>query len=112
MSDVTDDKPDFLDADFRTRLPGGIAGTLQADISDEINLIDLGIAVGVGTNIRSGAGSFFIVSRYTWGLTNIFENPHESECCDFPGPIELNNRGLQILTGYTFPLGSNRSRSR
>ncbi len=101
-----------LDADFITRLPGGIAGTLVADISDEIELVDLGIVVGVGTKVRTGEGSFFIVGRYTWGLTNIFENPHESECCDFPGPVDLNNRGLQILTGYTFPLGSNRNRSR
>lgn len=101
-----------LGADFITRLPGGIAGTLVADISDEINLIDLGIAVGVGTRIRTGKGSFFILSRYTLGLTNIFENPNESKCCDFPGPVDLNNRGLQVLTGYTFPLGSNRNRSR
>jgi len=101
-----------LDADFITRLPGGIAGTLVADISDEIELVDLGIVVGVGTKLRTGEGSFFILGRYTWGLTNIFENPHESECCDFPGPVDLNNRGLQILTGYTFPLGSNRIRSR
>ena len=67
-----------LGADFFTRLPGGIAGTLEADISDEINLIDLGIVVGVGTKVRTGKGSFFIVSRYTLGLTNIFDNPNES----------------------------------
>lgn len=101
-----------LGADFITRLPGGIAGTLVADISEEIKLVDFGIAAGVGTRIRAGEGSFFIVSRYTWDLTNVFDNPHESDCCDFPGPVDLNNRGLQVLTGYTFPLGSNRSRSR
>ena len=101
-----------LSADFFTRLPGGIAGTIDTDISEDINLVDLGIAVGVGTRIRTGKGSFFVVSRYTLGLTNVFDNPNESKCCDFPGPVDLNNRGLQVLTGYTFPLGSNRNRSR
>ena len=101
-----------LGADFYTLLPGGIAGFTPTDISDEIKPIDFGIVVGGGTRIHTGTGSFFIAGRYTWGLTNIFDDENESECCDFTGPVELNNRGLQILTGYTVPIGSNRSRSR
>lgn len=100
-----------LAADFFTLLPGGIAGFTPADISDEIKLIDFGIVVGGGTRIHTGTGSFFIAGRYTWGLTNIFDDENESECCDFTGPVDLNNRGFQVLTGYTFPIGSNRSRS-
>ncbi len=106
-----------LGADFHALLPGGHSpppgpASTPVDISEDIKLIDVGIAVGAGMRIRSGKGSFFIVSRYSIGLTNIYDFPYTTDCFDCVGPVELNNRGLQVLAGYTFPLGTNRSRLR
>lgn len=101
-----------LGADLHALLPGGMSAFTPVDISEDVKLIDVGIAVGAGMRMRSGNGSFFIVNRYTIGLTNIYDFPYETDCFDCLGPVELNHRGLQVMTDYTFPLGSNRSRSR
>lgn len=96
-----------LGAHFHALLPGGMnagPGGTPVDISDKMKLIDAGIALGIGTKVRSGNASYFIQSRYTFGLTNVEDRPDRGWWGDGPGQLKVYHRGLQVLFGYTFPL--------
>lgn len=60
--------------------------------------IDIGLSAGGGLAFAMGPGAVLVEGRYTWGLTNI----NDSEEAD---PIEVKNRSILLLAGYSIPLG-------
>ena len=60
--------------------------------------IDIGLSAGGGLAFAMGPGAVLVEGRYTWGLTNL----NDSEAAD---PIEVKNRSILLLAGYSIPLG-------
>jgi hypothetical protein len=58
--------------------------------------IDIGLSAGGGLAFAMGPGALLLEGRYTWGLTNI---------SDQPDPSEMKNRSAYVLAGYSIPLG-------
>ena len=61
---------------------------------DNIKEIDFGICFGAGVYLPMDNNSFFVQASYSYGLTNILEEPEN----------EINTKGLQIFAGFTLPL--------
>jgi hypothetical protein len=59
---------------------------------------DFGAVGGLGFHIPLGPGAALIEGRYTWGLTNINDDPNEEQ-------ITLRNRSIAVFAGYAIPLG-------
>lgn len=60
------------------------------DISDDIERLDFGLAVGAGLEL----GRFIVDGRYTWGLVNI--NKEE------PDEVKVKNRVFSVMAGIRF----------
>lgn len=60
--------------------------------------IDIGLAAGGGLAFAMGPGAVLVEGRYTWGLTNL----NDSEDAD---AIDVKNRSILLLAGYSIPLG-------
>lgn len=78
------------------------SGDEDVDIKDFLKSTDFGLDFGAGVSIPAGNNSFFIEGRYELGLSDIGEDSDEEE--DDGGSIK--NKGIQIMAGFTFPLGS------
>jgi opacity protein-like surface antigen len=57
---------------------------------------DFGLTGGGGLAFAMGPGALLVEGRYTWGLTNIDDNQD---------PVEIKNRSILLLAGYSIPLG-------
>ncbi len=63
---------------------------------DSYNTFDLGIAAGLGLNIKVGEEMYFIVdARYTYGLTDISK-----------GDGDVNNQAVAVSAGLSFGIGN------
>ena len=62
------------------------------------NIFDYGIAGGLGVELRSGIGNFFIEGRYYYALADIFKN---SKTEDFGRSA---NKTIYIRAGYSFTI--------
>lgn len=63
---------------------------------DVYNTFDLGLAAGLGLNIRVGNEMYFIVdARYTYGLTDISK-----------GDSGVNNQAVAVSAGLSFGIGN------
>ncbi len=69
----------------------------EVDQKDETKGFDLGLGIGGGVKLPRGNKTFFAEARYVLGLSNINDEGGESD---------VKNRGLQVVTGVTFPIGS------
>jgi opacity protein-like surface antigen len=68
------------------------------DDADEIfKKWDFGVGAGGGLSFNVGRSTVFAEGRYTWGLTTL--NREEAE------EVKLKNRGVQVLVGFTLPVG-------
>ncbi len=66
------------------------------DLSDEVSSFEFGAAIGGGVEYAMSSFSLLLDVRYSLGATNI---PDE-------GDTDLKNRGIGIMAGVKFPLGS------
>lgn len=73
-------------------------GTSEEDIKDQIKDIDFGLDFGAGVSFPAGNNSIFMEGRYALGLSNINDDSQD--------PTDINNKGIRIMGGITFPLGS------
>ncbi len=71
----------------------GMSG--DGDIED-INALDIGLALGGGVEIEMGESAMIIEVRYTLGLTTIDEKPTVGDAAD------IKNSVISILAGYRF----------
>jgi hypothetical protein len=95
-------------------LEADVAGlTLSADMKGVTEPIDLGVAFGAGVSFPVGPASGFLECRYSIGLSNRIKGGRVT--AEGPIPVvlefekvenEYKNKGLQILAGVTFRLGS------
>jgi opacity protein-like surface antigen len=60
------------------------------DISDDIERLDFGLAVGAGLEL----GRFIVDGRYTWGLVNI--NKEDAD------EVKVKNRVFSVMAGIRF----------
>ena len=70
------------------------------EIDDTFEKWDFGVAAGGGLTVSVGRADVFAEGRYTWGLASL--NKDESE------DVTLKNRGVQVLVGFTVPIGRRR----
>lgn len=63
------------------------------DVKDEMNTIDFGIALGIGTDIKVGPGNIVIEFRYEPGLLNNTKEENEVQ-------PEIKNYCFGLLAGY------------
>ncbi|MCG3154164.1 MAG: hypothetical protein DKINENOH_00758 [bacterium] len=70
----------------------------EVDIKDETKSIDFGLGFGAGVSFPAGNNSLFVEGRYALGLTNLNDDPEDSE-------TSIKTRGIQVMAGVTFPLG-------
>jgi hypothetical protein len=81
-----------------TRSKDEVTGEEQdpADAAENLKKGDFGVAAGGGLIVPVGRATVFVEGRYTWGLLNLNKQNEE---------LKLNNRGVQVLAGFTFPIG-------
>ncbi len=66
------------------------------DYKDVYNTFDLGLAAGLGLNIKVGDEMYFIIdARYTYGLSDIAK-----------GGSETNNQAVAVSAGLSFGIGN------
>lgn len=68
----------------------------STDADEMLEKWDFGVAAGGGLAVPVGRASVFVEGRYTWGLVNLNKEDEE---------FTMNNRGIQVLAGFTFPIG-------
>jgi Outer membrane protein beta-barrel domain len=68
------------------------------DADETFEKWDFGVGAGGGLSFNVGRSTVFAEGRYTWGLTTVNKelDPEDSK---------LKNRGVQVLAGFTFPVG-------
>jgi outer membrane protein with beta-barrel domain len=69
-----------------------------ADADQNLRKLDFGVSAGAGLAVPAGRATVFVESRYTWGLVNLDKETEDPD-------LKLNNRGIQVLAGFTFPIG-------
>jgi opacity protein-like surface antigen len=69
----------------------------EQDEKDNTNIFDFGLGFGGGISLPHENLTFFAETRYVFGLTNVNKESDEST---------VKNRGLQVIIGVTFPVGS------
>ncbi len=69
----------------------------EQDEKDNTNIFDFGLGFGGGVSLPHENKTFFAETRYVFGLTNVNKESDEST---------VKNRGLQVIIGVTFPVGS------
>lgn len=81
--------------------------TVEADFKDITETTDWSIVVGGGVTGPVAAGRVFVDLRYAVGLTSINKGgivPLNGFPPLVVDPIDVKNRGLRIMGGYSFPL--------
>ncbi|MBN1780390.1 PorT family protein [bacterium] len=79
-------------------------GGFDIDVKDYCTSFDIGLTFGGGIGLPFGNNILFAECRYTLGLTDIFEGADDEDL--ELEDVELKNRGIQIMGGFTFPLGN------
>jgi hypothetical protein len=87
----------------------------EGDLMPATKRLDVGVGVGGGVSRDMGRVAGFVEARYVWGLTNLAKTGEvelTSPGTSFSMSITLDEegseykyRGLQILVGFTVPLG-------
>jgi hypothetical protein len=72
------------------------AGT--TDVSDNVRMVDLGLAFGIGLDAGLGAGTLLVDARYGLGVTSLDEDDDVAEAED----VSIRNQGFMITVGYAF----------
>lgn len=96
-----------------SEMTGEESGLLfRGDVKGIQHKIDFGFAVGGGIGFALGKGSFFVEARYTFGLSELnkggaveFKSGDIIVTDDISSADKLFNKGLQLLVGYTIPIG-------
>jgi opacity protein-like surface antigen len=71
---------------------------IDEDFKDQTKSIDFGFGFGAGVSFPAGNNAIFVQGRYALGLTNINDDPEDSE-------TKIKTNGIQVMAGITFPLG-------
>ena len=71
----------------------------EEDWKDETTSIEFGLGFGAGVSMPMGNNSIFVEARYALGLTNLNDDPDDTE-------TDIKSKGIQIFVGITFPVGS------
>lgn len=104
----------LLSAEGKAGIPALGLFTDTANIDGLMNFIDFGLSFGMGASILVGKTAVFLEGRYTIGLTKVFDEgkaaagpgePSEEIEFVFPPGLDIKTRGIQIMTGITFPFG-------
>jgi opacity protein-like surface antigen len=69
------------------------------DIKEFVKSTDFGLGFGAGVSLPAGNNAFFIEGRYNLGLSNINDDPDDTE-------TKIKTKGIQFMAGITFPLGA------
>ena len=99
-----------------SKLSGSDTGIpFEGDLLPVTERLDVGVGVGGGLSRDLGRVSGFLEARYVWGLTNLAKTGEvvlTSPGTSFSTSLTLDKevdeykyRGLQILIGFTAPLG-------
>lgn len=64
--------------------------SFRVHISDKIKRLDLGLVAGAGVDV----GRFTIDGRYSWGLTDLNDDPGEE--------VTIKNRVFSVMAGVKF----------
>lgn len=82
------------------------------DFSHALKTLDLGLGVGLGVEFPVGKGNLFFEGRYVLGLNDVleggtiqFEGGGITMPLDIPGNTEAKSRSVQVMMGYSIPLG-------
>jgi hypothetical protein len=84
------------------------ASGVDVEADEIVKSADFGLAFGAGVSFPAGSSSIFVEGRYALGLTDVAE----AGTLKFIGediPFDdanVKTRGIQIMGGITFPLGS------
>jgi len=80
----------------------------ELDAKEITKSTDFGLALGAGVSFPAGTSSIFVEGCYTLGLSDIAkEGTLEFMGEDLvSGDAEVKTRGLQIMAGVSFPIGS------
>lgn len=85
----------------------------KADAKDITKSFEFGLGVGAGIRFPVGSVNLFLDGRYIWGMGNInqggtLEFKYDDIVVEeeFDKENEFSNKGLQVMAGITFPLGS------
>lgn len=70
------------------------------DVKDDTQSFEFGAAVGAGFEYALESMSLLLDARYTIGATNLYEDEGGVS-------IDIKNRGIGIMAGVSFPIGSN-----
>jgi hypothetical protein len=81
------------------RLSAKVSNGGEIDIKDVIKSTDFGLDFGAGISFPAGNNAIFVEGRYGLGLSNINDDPTDTN-------TDVKNKGIQFMAGITFPLGS------
>ncbi len=69
----------------------------ETDIKDDVKSIDFGLTFGGGVSLPMGNNTVFVEGRYSLGLSDINDDSSDD--------TKIKTKGIQIMAGFTFPLG-------
>jgi opacity protein-like surface antigen len=80
----------------------------ELDAKEITKSTDFGLAFGAGVSFPAGASSIFMEGRYNLGLSDIAKEGTLTFMGEdlVSGDAEVKTRGVQIMAGISFPLGS------
>ncbi len=81
---------------------------VETDAKDITESTDLGLTFGAGVSLPAGASAIFVEGRYALGLADVAKEGAITLMGEelVAGDAEVKTRGLQLMTGISFPLGS------
>ena len=86
---------------YRTSVKTKDEVTGEEESPDDANEIfekwDFGVGAGGGLSFNVGRSTVFAEGRYTWGLARVNKDEDDD--------ASIKHRGVQVLVGFTFPLG-------
>jgi hypothetical protein len=106
-----------LSSQAESEYGGAVVGqplqTYRGDLNDVLKNVDFGICLGVGISFSIGNGYLFVEGRYSHGLVDLYQGGKiewsagdDSFVVEANEEAEMYNKGFQVMTGFTFPLGN------
>lgn len=87
---------------YRTGVKSRDEATGEEETPDDADELfekwDFGVGAGGGLSFDVGRSTVFAEGRYTWGLTALNKEEEGED-------VKLKHRGVQVLVGFTFPVG-------
>ncbi|KAA3619336.1 MAG: PorT family protein [Calditrichaeota bacterium] len=71
----------------------------EVDIKDDTKSINFSLGFGAGVSMPMGNKTVFVEARYALGLTNVNDDPEDTE-------TDVKTKDIQIFAGFTFPFGN------